>query len=167
MTWSSSPNPTILDRILAALPYILPIMSGLNYGAQLVTQFPILRFLLLPLAPFIIAYSTLQSIPFIGPFFGLIVFFALILLVVRNENISRFIRFNTMQALLLSIILAVCGLILSLLDPSVFGALLSNTLANVLFLGMLISVGFSLVQTFRGLYAEIPTISEAVHMQVR
>jgi hypothetical protein len=32
---------------------------------------------------------------------------------------------------------------------------------------MLLSVGFSLVQTFRGLYAEIPTISEAVHMQVR
>jgi len=34
-------------------------------------------------------------------------------------------------------------------------------------MGMLLSVGFSLVQTFRGLYAEIPTISEAVHMQVR
>ncbi|MEA5448987.1 Tic20 family protein [Leptolyngbya sp. CCNP1308] len=167
MTWSSSPNPTIWDRLLAALPYILPVMSGLPYGDQLVSQFPVFGFLLLPLAPLIFVYSMLQSIPLIGSFFGLIVFFALILLVVRNENISRFIRFNTMQAILLSFILAVCGLILSLLDPSVFGSLLFSTLANVLFLGMLISVGFSLVQTFRGLYAEIPTISEAVHMQVR
>jgi uncharacterized membrane protein len=95
------------------------------------------------------------------------VFFALILLVVRNENISRFIRFNTMQAILLSFILAVCGLILGLLDPSLFGELLNSTLANVLFLGMLVSVGYSLVQTLRGEYAEIPTISDAVHMQVR
>lgn len=88
-------------------------------------------------------------------------------MVVRNENISRFIRFNTMQAILLSFILAVCGLILSLLDPATFGSLLNSTLANVLFLGMLVSVGYSLVQTFRGEYAEIPTISDAVHMQVR
>ncbi|MFZ4675956.1 MAG: Tic20 family protein [Nodosilinea sp.] len=164
MTWSSSPNPTLLDRVLAALPYILPITAGLPYGIQLISQFPVFGFLLLPLSPLIAVYSGLESTI---PFFGLIVFFALILLVVRNENISRFIRFNTMQAILLSIILAVCGLILSLLDPQLFGALLSSTLSNVLFLGMLLSVGFSLVQTFRGLYAEIPTISEAVHMQVR
>jgi uncharacterized membrane protein len=164
MTWSSSPNPTLLDRVLAALPYILPITAGLPYGIQLISQFPVFGFLLLPLSPLIAVYSGLESTI---TFFGLIVFFALILLVVRNENISRFIRFNTMQAILLSIILAVCGLILSLLDPQLFGALLSSTLSNVLFLGMLLSVGFSLVQTFRGLYAEIPTISEAVHMQVR
>jgi uncharacterized membrane protein len=164
MSWSSSPNPTVLDRIFAALPYLLPITAGLPYGIQLISQFPVFGFLLLPLAPLISFYSGLERTI---PFFGLIVFFALILLVVRNENISRFIRFNTMQAILLSIILAVCGLILSLFDPNVFGALLSSTLANVIFLGMLVSVGFSLVQTFRGLYAEIPTISEAVHMQVR
>lgn len=164
MTWSSSPNPTILDRILAALPYILPVTAGLPYGLQLISQFPVFGFLLLPLAPLITVYGTLERTI---PFFGLIVFFALILLVVRNENISRFIRFNTMQAILLSIILAVFSLILSLLDPSLFGELLFSTLSNVLFLGMLISVGYSLVQTFRGLYAEIPTISEAVHMQVR
>jgi uncharacterized membrane protein len=100
------------------------------------------------------------------PFFGLIIFFALILLVVRNERISRFIRFNTMQAILLSFILAVFSLILSILNPNLFGELIASTLANMLFLGMLVSVGYSLVQTLRGEYAEIPTISDAVHMQV-
>ncbi|MGF1568285.1 MAG: Tic20 family protein [Nodosilinea sp.] len=162
MTWNSSPS--ILDRIFAALPYILPITAGLPYGIELIQQFPAFGFLLLPLSPFITFYIGLERTI---PFFGLIVFFALILLVVRNESISRFIRFNTMQAILLSIILAVFGLILSLLGSSGVGGLLFNTLANVVFLGMLISVGYSLVQTFRGEYAEIPTISEAVHMQVR
>lgn len=162
MTWNSSPS--VPDRIFAALPYILPVAAGFPYGVQLMSQFPVFEYLLLPLLPLLNIYLGLQGTI---PFFGLIIFFALILLVVRNENINRFIRFNTMQAILLSLIFAIVGLILSLLDPSIFGALVFNTLSNVLFLGMLIAVGFSLVQTFRGLYAEIPTISEAVHMQVR
>jgi hypothetical protein len=72
-----------------------------------------------------------------------------------------------MQAILLSFILAVFSLILSILNPSLlFGELIASTLANMLFLGMIVSVGYSLVQTLRGEYAEIPTISDAVHMQV-
>ena len=89
------------------------------------------------------------------------------MLVVRNPHISHFIRFNTMQAILLNIILVVFSLVLSLFDPSLFGNLITSTLNNVLFLGMLAAVGYSIVQTFRGVYAEIPTISQAVHMQVR
>jgi uncharacterized membrane protein len=162
MSWSSSPS--ITDRILAALPYVLPVIVGLPYGIQLITDFPIFGFLLVPLSPLLTIYGTLQSTI---PFFGLIIFFALILLVVRNPNINHFIRFNTMQAILLNIILVVFSLVLSLFDPSIFGNLIVSTLNNVLFLGMLAAVGFSMVQTFRGLYAEIPTISQAVHMQVR
>ncbi len=161
MNWNSSPSG--VDRIFAALPYILPIAAGLPYGSQLSRQFPIFDFLLLPLAPLIGIYTTLEQTV---PFFGLAVFLVLILLVVRNEKISRFIRFNTMQAILLSFILAVFSLILSILDPALLGRLLSSTLYNLLFLGMLASVGYSLVQTIRGEYAEIPTISDAVHMQV-
>ncbi len=162
MNWSSSPS--LSDRVFAALPYILPITAGIPYGVGLINQFPLFGFLLLPLSPLIRAYTGLEQTI---PFFGLIVFFALILLVVRNERISRFIRFNTMQAILLSFILAVFSLILSILNPNLFGELIASTLANMLFLGMLVSVGYSLVQTLRGEYAEIPTISDAVHMQVR
>lgn len=162
MNWSTSPS--LSDRIFASLPYILPITAGIPYGVQLINQFPLFGFLLLPLSPLIRVYMGLEQTI---PFFGLIVFFALILLVVRNEKISRFIRFNTMQAILLSFILAVFRLILGILNPSLlFGDLIASTLANMLFLGMVVSVGYSLVQTLRGEYAEIPTISDAVHMQV-
>ncbi|MBU6230007.1 MAG: hypothetical protein KGQ93_09975 [Cyanobacteria bacterium REEB459] len=161
MNWNSS--PTGLDRAFAALPYILPITTGLPYGSQLSRQFPIFEFLLLPVAPLIRVYTTLEQTI---PFFSLAIFLVLFLLVVRNETISRFIRFNTMQAILLSFILTVFSLILSILDPALLGQLLSSTLYNLLFLGMLVSVGYSLVQTLRGEYAEIPTISDAVHMQV-
>lgn len=162
MNWSSSPN--VRDRIFAALPYILPITAGIPFGVQLINQFPLFGFLLLPLSPLIRVYMGLEQTI---PFFGLLVFLALILWVVRNESISRFIRFNTMQAILLSFILAISSLILDILNPSLlFGELIASTLANMLFLGMVVSVGYSLVQTLRGEYAEIPTISDAVHMQV-
>ena len=89
MTWNSS--PTLLDRVFAALPYILAITAGLPYGVFVMQEIPAIQVLLLPIAPLLQLYMGLQrSIPF----FGLIVFFALILLVVRNENISRFIRFS-------------------------------------------------------------------------
>jgi hypothetical protein len=42
-----------------------------------------------------------------------------------------------------------------------------QTIYNMLFLGVLAAVMYSVVQSLRGQYAEIPTISDAVYMQVR
>ncbi|MDE5111995.1 MAG: hypothetical protein O4753_12285, partial [Trichodesmium sp. St7_bin2_1] len=100
------------------------------------------------------------------PFFGFILFLALFLMVVRNNNISHFIRFNTMQAILLDIVLILCGLILSILGTTLGGFIL-ETLSNMIFLGILGSFIYAVVQSAMGRYAEIPTISDAVYMQVR
>jgi hypothetical protein len=42
-----------------------------------------------------------------------------------------------------------------------------ETLANTIFLGILAAVVYSVFQSLMGKYAEIPAISDAVHMQVR
>lgn len=156
MTWRGS--TTVQDRIFACLPYLLPLLDGLVYGRYLFQQFPPLQLILVPLTPLLQIYRSI-------PFFGLIVFFALFLLVVRNSNISHFIRFNTMQAILLDIILILCGLILSILGGSLGGFIL-ETLSNMIFLGILASFIYTVVQSAMGRYAEIPTISDAVYMQV-
>ncbi|MEM1170842.1 MAG: Tic20 family protein [Cyanobacteria bacterium P01_H01_bin.35] len=157
MTWRGS--TTVQDRIFACLPYLLPLLDGLVYGKYLFQQFPPLQLILIPLAPLLQIYRGI-------PFFGLIVFFALFLLVVRNNNISHFIRFNTMQAILLDIVLILCGLILSILGQTLGGFIL-ETLSNMIFLGILGSCIYTVVQSAMGRYAEIPTISDAVYMQVR
>lgn len=156
MNWRGS--TTVTDRIWASLPYLLPLVDGLMFGVYLFRQFPPLQTLFLPLAPLMALNSG---------FFGLIIFFLLFLLVVRNTNINHFIRFNAMQAILLDIVLIICRIVLQLLGPALQGGLIVETLMNVVFLGTLAAVGYSVVQTLRGQYAEIPTISEAVHMQVR
>lgn len=158
MNWHGS--TTIKDRIFACLPYLLPIISGLPFGRILFQQFPVLNIFLLPLQPVLYIYEAI-------PFGGLVVFFLLFLLVVRNERIAHFIRFNTMQAILLDILLVLCSLALQILLPALGNNLITETLINVIFLGTVVACGYSIIQSLLGRYAEIPTLSEAVYAQVR
>jgi uncharacterized membrane protein len=157
MTWRGS--TTVSDRIFASLPYLLPLVDGLMFGQFLFQQFPVLQLLLIPLAPLMQIYRL--------PFASLIIFFALYLGVVRNENISHFIRFNAMQAILLDIVLMLCGLVLPLLTRGVQIAFIAETLYNMVFLGVLAAFIYAVAQSALGRYAEIPPLSDAVYMQVR
>ena len=154
-----------LDRAFAALSYVLPLSSALSAGLyflpflersapQLLELFGLL---LLPIMPLI----QLERSPFIG----LAIFIALFALVVRNENISRFIRFNVLQAILVSFMISIGILILDLLGLTGAG-ILGEVLLNVFFLGGMAIVGYGVVQSALGRYAEIPTISDAVNMQM-
>lgn len=158
MTWRGTTS--VKDRIFASLPYLLPIISVLPFGSFLFRQFPFLQILLLPLQPVLLIYSSI-------PFAGLVVFFLLFLLVVRNERIAHFIRFNTMQAILLDILLILFGLALQILLRGLGTNLITETLINIVFLGTVAACGYSIVQSLLGRYAEIPTLSEAVYAQVR
>lgn len=158
MTWRGSTD--FKDRIFASLPYILPLLYVLPFGQYLLTQFPLLKIIYLPLTPLIPIFNF--------PFASLIIFFILFAGVVRNERISHFIRFNTMQAILIDIALFLISLVFSyVLAPIVGNGLIAETLYNVIFLGTLAACGYSMIQSWLGRYAEIPALSEAVYIQVR
>ena len=96
-----------------------------------------------------------------------IIFFALFFAVVRNDRIPHFIRFNTMQALLIDILLTLFNLIISLLARGLGGGIFMQTLFNMIFLGTLAACLYSIVYSVIGKYAELPTISELAYNQVR
>lgn len=152
-------STTVQDRIFASLPYLLPLMDVLPFGRFLLTQFPELRLIYLPLAPLLTVYSQ--------PFVGLVVFFVLFLAVVRNEKIAHFVRFNVMQAILIGIVLSLLGLAFNILLRVLGTGLLTETLFNIIFLGTWAASLYSIVQSALGRYAEIPGISEASYLQVR
>lgn len=158
MNWRGS--TTVRDRIFACLPYLLPLIEGTAFGVYLLSQFPPL---ITVFSPILILGRIYRAIPF-G---SLIVFFALFLLVVRNERISHFVRFNTMQAILLDIVIFLFSIVLQILNPVPGTAFAMETLANTLFLGVVVAVVYSVIQSILGRYAEIPAISDAVYMQVR
>jgi uncharacterized membrane protein len=161
MSWRGS--TTIQDRILASLPYLLPLTSSIGFSGAVLQEIPSLGAVLGPLIlPVLIVY---RAVPLgLG---SLVIFFALFLLVVRNEKVPHFIRFNTMQALLVDILIYLFGLLLPILGNIDSSNLVVIALASTIFLGVLAIVIFSTVQSLRGLYAEIPTISEAAYSQVR
>lgn len=158
MTWRGS--STVQDRIFASLVYLVPLLDAIPFGQSFLRDF------------LGISLRTLMQFPLVQiyylPFVPFVIFFALFLLVVRNEGLNHFIRFNAMQAILISIILSLFSIIWQYaLGPILGGGLLTQTLFNTVFLGTIAAVGYSVVQSALGRYAEIPTISDAAYTQVR
>ncbi|GCL48851.1 hypothetical protein NIES3804_04020 [Microcystis aeruginosa NIES-3804] len=158
MTWRGSTDTK--DRIFAALVYLLPLYSAFAFGIFIFQQIPFLgAALAIALYPLAFLYSSL------GSFGSLIIFLVLFLAVVRNPRISHFIRFNTMQAILIDILVYLLGLVLGFVARG--GAnLVVETLFNVVFLGAFAACVYSIIQSVIGKYADIPTISEAAYSQV-
>jgi Chloroplast import apparatus Tic20-like len=166
MPWRGS--TTTQDRILAFLPYLLPFLRAFTVGFVVLTVLPLnatsvailsaIAQLILPLQNWVNNFTV-----------SIILFLALYLLVVRNERIPHFIRFNTMQALLIEIALALFGYVGALLGFGQLGPinLVLSILSLVINLGVIGVVIFALVQCLRGIYAEIPTLSDAAYSQVR
>ncbi len=165
MTWRNSTDA--IDRIFATLVYLLPLFVALQFGTFIFANFPFLQSILLILVlPVLLIYQLLASLG-LGSFIGLIVFLGLFFAVVRNDRISRFIRFNTMQSLLIDILLYLCALVLGFLAQGLgTTSLLIQTIYNVIFLATLAACFYSMFQSARGIYAEIPTISDAASSQI-
>ena len=159
MTWRGSTDTK--DRIFAALVYLLPLYSAFAFGIFIFQQIPFLgAALAIALYPLAFLYSSL------GSFGSLIIFFVLFFAVVRNPRISHFIRFNTMQAILIDILVYLLGLALDFVARGLGANLVVETLFNVVFLGAFAACVYSIIQSVIGKYADIPTISEAAYSQV-
>jgi uncharacterized membrane protein len=159
MTWRGSTDTK--DRIFAALVYLLPLYSAFAFGIFIFQQIPFLKEALeIVLTPLAFLYSSL------GSFGSLIIFFVLFFAVVRNPRISHFIRFNTMQAILIDILVSLLRLVLDFVARGLGANFVLETLFNVVFLGAFAACVYSIIQSFIGKYADIPTISEAAYSQV-
>jgi uncharacterized membrane protein len=156
MSWRGS--TTFPDRIFACLPYLLPLIEVFAFGQFLMNDFPLLGLIFLPLLPLLRIYYGVR-------YAGMIIFFAL--WVVRNEKINHFIRFNTMQAIILDIVIFLCSILTDIVKLVPGSGFAMQTLYTTIFMGILAAVVYSVAQSLMGKYAEIPAISDAVHMQVR
>lgn len=152
-------DPPIWQRLLAALAYLLPWADAVGFGQGVLSLAEPLQLLVLPALPLL----TLERVV---PFGGLVVFLALFLLVVRNPQVPYLIRFNVLQAILIDIVLVLLSLAFQVLLSPLGGGFAVRTLESTVFLAALLLVVFAVVQSLRGVEADIPTVSEAVRMQL-
>ena len=154
----------IWQRCLGFLIYLFPWSDAIPFGLGfdgVFNQIPVLRLLTLPALPFV----ALELIPWgLG---GLLLFFVLLFAVVRNADVPYFIRFNTLQALLIDIVLIALNFgIGAILTPVLPGSLLISTLNSAVVLAVLAIWIFATVECVRGREPDLPGISSAVRMQL-
>ena len=152
-------GPPIWQRLLAALAYLLPWSDALPFGRSLFGVFPALQWLSLPALPLVVLQQAV-------PFGGFVIFLVLFLAVVRNTKVPYLIRFNVLQAILIDILLILVSLVFTVLLAPLGGGFALRTLSNTVFLAALLLVAFGMVQSLRGQEADVPTLSEAVRMQL-
>jgi hypothetical protein len=158
-------GPPIWQRLLAVLAYSLPWSDALGFGRPLLSQFPWMGVFALPALP-MLQFEQLFSMGGFG-LGGLLLFLVLYAAVVRNPRVPYTVRFNVLLALMIDIVLIVLQLAMQILFRDTFGNnLLLRTLDNTIFLGALLLMVFAVVECLRGREPDVPTLSEAVRMQL-
>eukprot|EP01024_Parvocaulis_polyphysoides_P045331 TRINITY_DN4238_c0_g1_i2.p1 TRINITY_DN4238_c0_g1~~TRINITY_DN4238_c0_g1_i2.p1 ORF type:complete len:233 (-),score=19.83 TRINITY_DN4238_c0_g1_i2:143-805(-) len=158
-----SNQPNVAERVIASLPYLLPLLDGLRYGRFFFVEYPVFNKLLQPLQPLIEFYYGF-------PLGSLIVFFGIYLAIVNNMNLDRFVRLNAMQAILLDIILIVPQLlenVLKLRPTTGLQVSAYMTVYNTIWLFVFICVAYGMGACLVGFTARIPLVNSAAEQQTR
>ncbi|MFS8899942.1 hypothetical protein NW845_00930 [Synechococcus sp. H60.2] len=162
MTWRGDITP--MDRLWGSLPYLLPLVSALPFGFVPSGLFQSLPGLIPIFSPL------LRLLPLATGWLGMGLFFALLFFVIRNGRVAHFVRFNTMQALLLNIALFLVQVLMQVF-AMLFGSLglaaLVSILATTALLGVIAVTLYAWVQNVRGHYAEVPVLSDAAYAWIR
>lgn len=156
-------EPTNGDKVLSILPYLFPLMDGLQYG----------RFLLgaegAESNPFVIAVAILYALYRTIPFSGFIAFFVLNFLQ-GNPGLNRLIRYNMQQAIFIDIALFFPGLLSGLIGLILGGAnvqlpaIVTQISTDAIFVTLLAVLGYCTVSSLLGVEPnKVPIISQAVN----
>ncbi|KAA0038239.1 hypothetical protein IC582_003594 [Cucumis melo] len=155
-------NPTpATDRLISAVSYTLPFFNSLQYGRFLFAQYPALGFAFEPLLPILGLYRSIPHSSFVA-------FFALYLGVVRNPSFSHYVRFNSMQAVTLDVLLVVPLLIQRILSPGRggIGFKIMVWSHNGLFVFSVLCFLYSMVSCLLGRTPHLPIVADAAGRQI-
>lgn len=148
------------DRLISAVCYFYPFFDGVQYGKYVITQFAPIQALVQPLIPAIKVFKGF-------PLNGFLVFLTLYFVVVRNPNFSRYVRFNTMQAIVLDVLLIFPDLLERSFNPrDGLGLDLVMSLDSTVFLFLLVCLIYGSSSCLLGQIPRLPIVAEAAERQV-
>lgn len=159
-TCSHTPTPAA-DRLISAASYFLPLFNGLQYGRFLFAKYPMVA---VPFEPIIPVLSLYHSVPYAS----FVSFFGFYLGVVRNPNLSRYARFNALQALVLDVLLVVPVLLQRIITPgrSGIGLKLTAWAYSGLFVFVVACFLYGLVSSILGKTPYLPFVADAAARQL-
>lgn len=157
---NGSDSADVPDRLISALCYFYPFFDGIQYGKYVITQFYPLQAIVQPLVPAIRVFKSF-------PFNGFLVFLTLYFVVVRNPNFSKYVRFKTMQAVVLDVLLIFPDLLERGFNPKDgLGLDLIMSLDSTVFLFLLVCLIYGSSSCLLGQIPRLPIVAEAADRQV-
>lgn len=149
------------DRFISAICYLYPFLDGVHFGRFLFTQFPPIQLILFPFAP---AIGLFRASP-LNPF---LVFLTLYFAIVRNpSSFSRYVRYNTMQAIVLDVLLIFPDLIERFFAPREgIGLDIVMSIDSTVFLFLLVSMIYGSTTCLLGQVPRLPIVADAADRQV-
>ncbi len=149
----------VWQRLVGVFMYLLPLSDAIPLGRYLLEELPILNFLLIPTIPFLFIKTKVL-------FGSLLIFLILFFGIIRNQEISYFIRFNALQAILINIILILATYGIEIIIKPLGSSLFIKGTFNTIFIIVLATTIFGIVKCLQGKEPDLPGISEAVRMQI-
>ena len=151
--------PSPGGKILGILLYMIPWVDSLKFGNHLYLQYPFTQIIQIPAIPIIIIERSI-------PFGNLLLFLAIFIGLVRNSKVSYFLRFNALQALLIDIGVIIINYAFTVIIQPFGKGVIIGTLSSTVLIAVLAIVIFAFGECLQGKEPELPTISEAVRMQL-
>lgn len=153
-----SDDVPLVDRALSATPYLLAVLDGVTYSKFLAFYAPdFFNPLYALLDPLLAVYKA-------SPFVNLAIYL-MIVWVGRQPSLSRYVRFNFQQAIILDVALVIPSILTSILREQSAPVWVQEPVANTLFFILSASLIYVLVKLALGEKPNgIPLVSEAAEM---
>ena len=151
--------PSIGTRLLGAFLYMIPWSDSLAFGNHLFIKYPFLQITQVPAIPIILIE---RSIPFGSLFLFLFIFLGL----VRNSQVSYFLRFNALQSLLIDIGIIIVSFIFQIIFSPFFNSLIIRTISTTLLISLFSAIVYSVWSCIQGNEPNLPGISQSTRMQL-
>ncbi|KAG6550648.1 hypothetical protein Mapa_007745 [Marchantia paleacea] len=153
-------KPKWFWRILACVPYLMPLSETWMYAETAYSLFAFLEDYEFCTYPFLILIGSLPG------WFLLAYFFGAYLGIVRNNRWPHFLRFHVVTGMLLEIILQVMGTVNDWVPQSVYWGKIGAHYWLAISTAFLFIVLDCIRCALSGMYADVPFLSDASYMQI-
>ena len=151
--------PSLGERLLGVLLYMIPWSDSLTFGNHLYIKYPFIQIIQIPAIPIIFIERSI-------PFGSLLLFLAIFFGLVRNSKVSYFLRFNALQSLLINIGIIIASFIFEIIFSPFASSLIIRTLSSSLLISIFLMIIYSVWSCTQGNEPNLPGISQAAKMQL-
>ena len=138
---------------------MIPWSDSLTFGNHLYIKYPLIQIIQIPAIPIILIERSL-------PFGNLLLFLAIFIGIIRNNKVSYFLRFNSLQSLLINIGIIIVGFIFEIIFSPFLNSLIIRTFSSTLLLSMFSVILYCVWSCSQGNEPDLPGVSQATKMQL-